>query len=70
MELIKGRIVFALDFWLAAFSLQLVAAFVPGGIPGIYLGFRWTCNVCVGTNLGVKTKKELRFRGNKLLIPK
>ena len=43
---------------------------VPGGIPGIYLGFRWTCNVCVGTNLGVKTKRNLRIKENKLLIPK
>lgn len=43
---------------------------VPGGIPGIYLGFRWTCNVCVGTNLVVNTKRNLRIRENKLLIPK
>jgi hypothetical protein len=43
---------------------------VPGGIPGFHLGLRWTCNVCVGTNLGVNTKPGLRIRENKLLIPK
>ena len=32
---------------------------VPGGIPGIYLGFRWTCNVCVGYKLSRKNHKEL-----------
>ena len=60
----------ALDFQLAAWSLKLVAVFVPGGIPGIYLGFRWTCNVCVGTNLGVKAIGNLRMQENKLLILK
>ncbi len=43
---------------------------VPGGIPRIYLRFRWTCNVCVAANLGVKTIHILRIRENKLLIPK
>lgn len=43
---------------------------VPGGIPEVYPGLRWTCNVCVGTNIDVKIIMDLRNKENKLLIPK